>query len=167
MPRLKPILLLALLGATCQLVGASADSAETRDQVEQQNIETIRRQFQGFVDHDLDAIMETFAEDSTYESADGLMPKGTIYTGKAAIREVFRQGFESRPGLTFENLVTIVEHNQAVAYWTAVVPREGGEAVRVEGIDLFDLEEGKVTVKRNWLKSVAFIAGAGSVGTDR
>ena len=55
--------------------------------------------------HDLDAILEHFADDAVFEGPRGPEPWGTRFVGKEAIREAFAARFSGIPDVRYRYLV--------------------------------------------------------------
>jgi ketosteroid isomerase-like protein len=163
---LSPSFFVLLLTSFSAALASSSDTAPTRSEGELRNLETIRQQFDGFAQRDLDAVMATFAEDCVYESASGPTPQGTRFSGKQALLDEFRRLFETMPTLVYDDLTTIVDGDRGIAHWTVAIPGvDGSRTIALEGIDFFDFENGKVTKKRSWLKSQAFQTGTQAATT--
>lgn len=62
-----------------------------------ENLRTLEKLVELFNDHDLDGIMELFADDCSLDMPRGSAPWGTRYVGKAAVREGLRTRFEMLP----------------------------------------------------------------------
>lgn len=116
------------------------------------NRATVARQFHGFVAHDLDAIMDTFADDCAYDEYHGRDAHGRRFHGKAAIRRAFADIFARTPDCTFKDPVIVVEGDRAIAKWTFVLSTDGPR-IEIDGIDLFELRAGKVVEKHSFLKA--------------
>jgi ketosteroid isomerase-like protein len=165
---LHPSIFVLCLGSLFAALAASSDTTPPRSENELRNLATIRTQFDGFAHRDLEAVMATFAEDCVYESASGPTPQGTRFSGKPALREEFRRLFETWPTAVYQELTTIVDGDRGIAHWTVAIPGlGGGTTIAIEGIDFFDFENGKVTKKRNWLKSLAGDVGSQAATTGR
>jgi ketosteroid isomerase-like protein len=119
----------------------------------ERNRRTIRTQFDGFVAHDLAAIMDTFADDCVYDEYRGAEAHGRRFAGKPALRDAFAAIFARTPDCTFEDPVIVAEADHVIAKWTFVVSTRDRTPFAIEGIDLFTLREGKVVTKTSWLKA--------------
>ena len=71
--------------------------------VQQQSasVETLEAIADAFNAHDLDAIMEFFAEDCSLDMPRGPEPWGQRFTGKAAVREALATRFEGLPDVHY------------------------------------------------------------------
>lgn len=70
------------------------------------SVDTLKAIAAAFNAHDLDAIMEFFAEDCTLEMPRGPEPWGQRYTGKVAVREGLATRFKGCPTSTTATIVT-------------------------------------------------------------
>jgi taurine dehydrogenase small subunit len=116
------------------------------------NRATVLQQFRGFVHHDLDVIMNTFADDCFYDEHHGRESYGRRFVGKETIRRAFAAIFARAPRCTFRDPIVVVEGDRAVAKWTFVFS-EDLPSLAIEGIDLFELRDGKVVEKQSFLKT--------------
>jgi taurine dehydrogenase small subunit len=126
----------------------------TEDTRETTNRSVVQAQFDGFVRHDLDAIMATFAQDCSYDQFSGNAAHGKRFEGRADIRRAFEKIFIATPRCTFRNPVLVVDGDTVVAKWTFVLDGHAKKSpLEIEGIDLFELEDGKIVRKSNWMKT--------------
>ena len=69
-----------------------------------QSSDTLKAVLEAFNNHDLDAIMEFFADDCSFDMPRGPEPWGERFTGKAAVRQALATRFQ---GLQTCTTVTI------------------------------------------------------------
>ena len=67
------------------------------------SVDTLKAIAAAFNAHDLDVIMEFFAEDCTLEMPRGPEPWGQRYTGKAAVREGLATRFKGLPDVHYSD----------------------------------------------------------------
>jgi ketosteroid isomerase-like protein len=67
------------------------------------SVDTLKAIASAFNAHDLDAIMEFFAEDCTLEMPHGPEPWGQRYTGKVAVREGLAGRFKGLPDVHYSD----------------------------------------------------------------
>jgi len=118
------------------------------------SVDTLKAIAAAFNAHDLDAIMEFFAEDCTLEMPRGPEPWGQRYTGKAAVREGLATRFKGLPDVHYSDDRYWVSGNFGVSEWLLTGTRPDGQAVRVRGCDHWEFRGGKVTRKDSYWKIV-------------
>jgi ketosteroid isomerase-like protein len=113
---------------------------------------------QGFLDafnrHDLDAIMEYFADECEFYMPRGAAPRGDRYSGKAAVRAGLAQRFAGIPNVHYGEERHWICGNVGVSEWTLTGTTVAGKALNVRGLDLLEFSEGKVVRKDSFWKIV-------------
>ncbi|SRR5258705_13899817 len=110
---------------------------------------------EAFNAHDLDRIMEFFADDCVLETPRGPNPWGTRFEGRAAVREGLMARFQGLPDVHYGDDEHWACDGHAVSKWLLTGTTPDGQPVRVRGCDLFDLDAGgKVTRKDSYWKLV-------------
>jgi ketosteroid isomerase-like protein len=104
--------------------------------------------------HDLDAIMQFFADDCELLMPRGKEPHGTRYLGKAAVREGLATRFAGLPDVHYGEDRHWVAGNQAVSTWLLTGTTKTGDKVRVRGVDLLEFRAGKIVKKDSYWKIV-------------
>jgi ketosteroid isomerase-like protein len=104
--------------------------------------------------HDLDAIMDFFAEDCEFDMPRGKDPWGTRYVGKRAVREGLAARFTGIPDVHYGDDAHWVAGDRAVSTWLLTGTSTTGEAIRVRGVDLLYFREGKIVKKDSYWKIV-------------
>ena len=104
--------------------------------------------------HDLDQIMNFFAEDCVLEMPRGPDPWGTRMTGKAAVREGLRSRFTGLPDVSYEVDSHLIVGDVAVSKWTLRGTPVSGDPITVRGCDFFTFRDGKVVKKDSYWKIV-------------
>jgi ketosteroid isomerase-like protein len=115
---------------------------------------TLERFLAAFNAHDLDAVMEFFAEDCELLMPRGKEPWGTRYSGKAAVREGLATRFAGLPDVHYGDDRHFVSGNLAVSTWLLTGTTGAGEKIRVRGVDLLEFRDGKVIKKDAYWKIV-------------
>jgi ketosteroid isomerase-like protein len=118
------------------------------------SVETLKAITDAFNAHDLDAIMEFFAEDCSFDTPRGPEPWGRRLTGKAAVREGFAARFKGLPDVHYGEDRHRVSGNLGVSEWLLTGTTPDGRHVRVRGCDLWEFRDGKVTRKDSYWKIV-------------
>jgi ketosteroid isomerase-like protein len=105
-----------------------------------------------FDGHDLDAILEHFAEDATFEGPRGTEPWGTRFVGKEAIREAFAARFSGIPDVRYRDEGNFVDGDRGASEWTLSGTTADGERIEVRGCDLWTIRDGKIVKKDSFWK---------------
>lgn len=115
-----------------------------------------RELLQGFLDafnrHDLDAIMEYFAEDCVFYMPRGAAPRGDEYRGKEQVRAGLATRFEGIPDVHYGEDRHWVCGELGVSEWTLTGTSRTGKKLEVRGLDLLEFAHGKVTRKDSFWK---------------
>jgi ketosteroid isomerase-like protein len=106
----------------------------------------------GFDTHDLDRIMQYFADDAVFESPRGSQPWGTRYEGKAAVREAFAGRFSGIPDVRYQQDDHFVDSDRGASEWTLSGTTTNGERIEVRGCDLWTFRNGPVVIKDSYWK---------------
>ena len=117
-------------------------------------VETLKQILEAFNQHDLDALMDFFAEDCVLETPRGKNPWGERFTGKTQVREGLAARFIGLPDVHYGEDRHWVGGNLGVSEWTLTGTTPAGESVKVRGCDHFEFREGKVVKKDSYWKIV-------------
>ncbi|HZW03186.1 MAG TPA: nuclear transport factor 2 family protein [Anaerolineaceae bacterium] len=107
---------------------------------------------EAFNRHDLDAIMDFFAEDCVFYMPRGARPRGDRYTGKEEVRAGLARRFEGIPDVHYGDDQHWVCENFGVSEWTLTGTSVAGQAIEVRGVDLLEFAEGKIVRKDSFWK---------------
>lgn len=111
---------------------------------------------EGFLDafnrHDLDAIMDYFAEECVFYMPRGSAPRGERYQGKAQVRAGLATRFEGIPDVHYGDDTHWVCGEFGVSEWTLTGTTLKGNKIQVRGVDLLEFEAGKITRKDSFWK---------------
>ncbi len=124
------------------------------DATEARNLASIERLSAGFARHDVDVILECFAEDGIFDITEGPDPWGERFEGKAGIRTALETLFKVLPDVQFTEATNWVAGNRGVSEWTCVATTPRGHRLRVRGCDLFEFRDGLITPKDSYFKRV-------------
>jgi ketosteroid isomerase-like protein len=142
--------LLGLLGsraaAEAQPGGAASPPKAT--------VGTLEQILAAFNAHDLDAIMQFFAEDCELLMPRGKEPWGTRYVGKTAVREGLGTRFVGLPDVHYGEDRHWVAGELGVSTWLLTGTTKSGENLKVRGVDLLEFRDGKVVRKDSYWKIV-------------
>jgi ketosteroid isomerase-like protein len=128
------------------LPGASAQHPVT--------IETLKQFVAAFNAHDLDAVMDFFADDCEVLMPRGPEPWGHRYVGKAEVRKGLATRFDGIPDVHYGNDEHWVSGNHGVSRWTLTGTTRDGKKIEVRGCDLLEFEDGKIVRKDSYWKIV-------------
>ena len=106
-----------------------------------------------FNDHDLDGIMEWFAEDSEFLLAKGTEPHGERFVGKPAIREILGMRFKSMPNIQWQDSQSWIMGDKALSEWRVTGTAPTGQ-IDCLGCDLWEFRQGKIVKKDTYYKQV-------------
>ncbi len=117
-------------------------------------VETLEEIAEAFNRHDLDAIMEFFAEDCVLEMPRGPHPWGQRYEGKSQVREALATRFAGIPDVHYGDDRHWVCGNMGVSEWTLTGTAGSGDRLEVRGCDHWEFRDGKVVKKDSYWKIV-------------
>ncbi len=117
-------------------------------------VETLKMIAHAFNRHDLDAIMEFFAEDCSMDLPRGPDAWGQRFVGKAAVREGIATRFKGLPDVHYGDDRHWVSGDLGVSEWLLTGTRTDGTRVQVRGCDHWEFREGKVIRKDSYWKIV-------------
>jgi ketosteroid isomerase-like protein len=104
--------------------------------------------------HDLDAIIEFFADDCSLDMPRGPDQWGQRHVGKAAVREGLASRFKGLPDVRYSEDRHWASGNMVVSEWLLTGTRPDGCQVRVGGCDHDEFREGLVVRKDAYSKIV-------------
>jgi ketosteroid isomerase-like protein len=128
------------------------------DQVEA-SVEVLVAITAAFNAHDLDSIMEFFADDCSLDMPRGPDPWGLRVTGKAAVREALATRFTGLPDVHYGEDRHWVSGDLGVSEWLLTGTTPEGRRVRVRGCDHWQFRDGKIARKDSYWKIVDPPAG--------
>ena len=117
-------------------------------------VETLKQILDAFNRHDLDAIMDFFAEDATLDTPRGDEPWGTRYVGKAAVREGLAARFVGLPDVRYSDDRHWVCGEFGISEWLLTGTTPAGERVTVRGCDHLAFRDGLIVRKDSYWKIV-------------
>lgn len=151
---------LGLLAALLGLFGCNSKSNEkslqTQTSTQEMTVtaETLKEILEAFNRHDLDAIMEYFSEDCSFDFPRGPEPWGQRFTGKAQVREALAGRFKGIPDVHYSEDRHWVAGDKGLSEWTLTGTTVAGVKLKVRGCDLWEFKNGKVTRKDSYWKIV-------------
>ena len=121
---------------------------------EQVTLDALKGFLEAFNRHDLDAIMDYFAEDCVFYMPRGAKPRGDYYAGKQEVRVGLAKRFEGIPDVHYGADQHWVGENFGVSEWTLTGTTASGQSLQVRGVDLLEFANGKITRKDSFWKIV-------------
>jgi ketosteroid isomerase-like protein/uncharacterized glyoxalase superfamily protein PhnB len=137
--------------ATADAVSPPATGSETGPVT----VAQLKSFLEAFNRHDLDAIMEHFADECVFYMPRGEGPRGDRFVGKVAVRAGLAQRFAGIPDVHYGEDVHWACGEFGVSEWTLTGTSVTGEAIRVRGVDLLEFSGGRIMRKDAFWKSVA------------
>lgn len=116
--------------------------------------DTLKEILNAFNRHDLDAIMEFFSDDCSFDFPRGPEPWGQRFTGKAQVREALAGRFKGIPDVHYGEDRHWVAGDKGVSEWTLTGTTTAGVKLQVRGCDLWEFRDGKVVRKDSYWKII-------------
>jgi ketosteroid isomerase-like protein len=118
-------------------------------------VTTLEAILDAFNRHDLDAIMNFFAEDCVCEMPRGADPWGTRFTGREAVRSALAGRLNGIPDVHYGEDRHWLCGDRGVSEWLLTGTTTSGQSLRVRGCDLWTFgEDGQVVRKDSYWKIV-------------
>lgn len=114
--------------------------------------EDLNQLFIAFNRHDIDAVMNYFADDVVFETIAGNTAYGTRIEGRGAVANAFSQTFASMPDVQWRDTEHRVCGDMGISQWTFTATRNDGKRIEARGCDLFTLRDGKIVRKQAFRK---------------
>jgi steroid delta-isomerase-like uncharacterized protein len=117
-------------------------------------VETLKQILEAFNRHDLDAIMEFFSDDCSFDFPRGPEPWGQRFIGKDQVREALAGRFKGIPDVHYGDDRHWLAANMGVSEWTLTGTTTSGVRLKVRGCDHWEFRNGKVIRKDSYWKTV-------------
>ena len=115
-------------------------------------VEVLRAIAHAFDTHDLDGIMEHFADDAVFEAPRGGEAYGTRFVGREAVRAAFAGRFTGIPDVRYLDDDHFVDGDRGASEWTLSGTTTDGQRLEIRGCDLWAFRDGKVIRKDSYWK---------------
>lgn len=115
-------------------------------------VELLKAFLDAFNRHDLDSIMDFFAEDCVFYMPRGGNPRGDRFVGKQEVRAGLAKRFEGIPDVHYGEDRHWVGEDFGVSEWTLTGTALSGKRIEVRGVDLLEFSQGKITRKDSFWK---------------
>ena len=118
--------------------------------------ETLKQILEAFNRHDLDAIMEYFSDDCSFDFPRGPESWGQRFSGKAQVREALAGRFKGIPDVHYgdDRHWISSDGDMGVSEWTLTGTTTSGLSLKLRGCDLWEFRNGKITRKDSYWKIV-------------
>ena len=156
----KYFFIFVLIQISYQVTGCynkeSSSISQTQSNIEDMSIkvETLEEILEAFNRHDLDAIMEYFTDDCTFDFPGGPEPWGQRFIGKDQVREGLASRFKGIPDVHYSNDRHFVSGDRGVSEWKLTGTTTEGVKIEVQGCDLWEFRDGKISRKDSYWKIV-------------
>jgi ketosteroid isomerase-like protein len=117
-------------------------------------LELLAQVLNGFNAHDVDAILEHFADDCVFEAPRGPDPWGRRFVGKDEVRAGFAARFAGIPDVRYRGEGDFVSGDRGVSEWTLTGTAVDGERLEVRGCDLWTFRGDRIVRKDSYWKIV-------------
>ena len=117
-------------------------------------VDAARSLLNAFNDHNLEAIMEFFADDCSLDMPRGPDEWGQRFIGKAAVRDGLAMRFKGLPDVHYSDDRHWSSGSMVVSEWLLTGTRLDGEKIRVRGCDHYEFRDGKIVRKDSYWKLV-------------
>jgi ketosteroid isomerase-like protein len=115
-------------------------------------VDVLRDIAAGFDTHDLDRILEHFANDAVFESPRGPEAHGQRFAGIDAIRGAFAARFSTIPDVRYQEDDHFVAGDRGASEWTLRGTTTDGERLEIRGCDLWTFEGDRIVKKDSFWK---------------
>ncbi|HEX6004876.1 MAG TPA: nuclear transport factor 2 family protein [Burkholderiales bacterium] len=116
--------------------------------------ETAKALVDAFNAHDLDAIMQFFADECSLDMPRGPEPWGQRFVGKAAVRDGLASRLKGLPDVRYSEDRHWVSGEMLFSEWLLTGTTLDGVSVRVRGCDHYEFRNGKIVRKDSYWKIV-------------
>jgi ketosteroid isomerase-like protein len=111
----------------------------------------VERFSEAFNRQDVDAVMAAMTEDCVFDNTSPA-PDGERFVGQAAVRQAWREFFDSSPRARFETEEIFAAGDRAVVRWRYNWVDAAGVGGHVRGVDVIKVRDGKVAEKLAYVK---------------
>jgi hypothetical protein len=107
-----------------------------------------------FNNHDVDAIIDHFADDGVFDNALGPEIRGQRYVGKETLRGFFSELFARCPDIQWHPIDDRVNGDKGFSEWHRKATLPDGTKQSWLGLDIFTIRDGKIAKKDTYFKIV-------------
>ena len=115
---------------------------------------TLKQILEAFNNHDLDAIMEFFSDNCSFDFPSGPEPWGQRFIGKNQVREALASRFKGIPDVHYgdDRHWLSADSDMGLSEWTLTGTSTSGGSLKVRGCDLWEFKNGEVVRKDSYWK---------------
>jgi len=117
-------------------------------------VELLQAIGKAFNSHDVDAIVDHFADDGIFDNAMGPDIHGKRHTGKDMLRSMFTDLFTRCPDIQWHAIDDRVDGDKGFSEWRRQATLPDGRKQDWLGLDIFTVREGKIIKKDTYFKIV-------------
>lgn len=119
-------------------------------------IEILEKILDAFNRHDLDAIMEFFADDCSFDFPRGPHPWGQRFIGKANVKEALAGRLKGIPDVHYgeDRHWISSDGSYGVSEWTLTGTTTSGVRLKLRGCDHWEFRDGQISRKDSYWKIV-------------
>ena len=155
--RKQSLVIISLTGFLAILsCNSKINSIKTNSHPMTVTVDTLKKVLDAFNRHDLDAIMEYFTDDCSFDFPRGPEFYGQRFVGKTQVREGLASRFKGIPDVHYGDTRHWIsaDGTQGVSEWTLTGTTTSGVKLKVRGCDLWEFRTGKITRKDSYWKIV-------------
>ena len=118
--------------------------------------QTLKQVLDAFNRHDLDAIMDYFSEDCSFDFPRGPEYFGQRFTGKEQVRKALASRFEGIPDVHYgdDRHWLSADGKKGVSEWTLTGTTTDNVKIKVRVCDLWEFANGKIVRKDSYWKII-------------
>lgn len=148
--------LIVILSTFLTILSCKESSTHLNSHQMKITVDTLKQVLDAFNRHDLDAIMEYFSDDCSFDFPRGPEPWGQRFIGKAQVREGLASRFKGIPDVHYGDDQHWISDDgtRGVSEWTLTGTTTSGVKLKVRGCDLWEFLDGKIIRKNSYWKIV-------------
>lgn len=109
--------------------------------------------------HDIDRLMDLFADDCVFEASGGTESYGCRFVGRAQVRTAFAEVFDSLPDANWgDGRHFVISDDYGVSQWRLTGTLLDGSRVDVLGCDFLTIAGSKIVQKNSFRKQRPLVA---------
>ncbi|TCS37369.1 ketosteroid isomerase-like protein [Paucimonas lemoignei] len=117
-------------------------------------MDVLNKIIDAFNAHDVDTLVDSFAEDGEFLLAAGPDIWGTRLKGKAAIREALTKRFATTPDIQWTEGKNWIIGDKALSEWRVTATQPNGDKLDLRGCDLWEFRGDKIVKKDTYYKQI-------------
>ncbi|MCW5707583.1 nuclear transport factor 2 family protein [Shinella sp.] len=117
------------------------------------SVTDLKTLFDAFNRHDIDGVMQFFAEDCVFNAVGGPDVHGNRIEGARAIADAFSGVWTAMPDAEWAGHSHFTAGDRGVSEWTFRGTAADGSRIEAEGCDLFTFANGKIVRKQAFRKN--------------